>query len=107
MDGKIKLDKNILPSNFWNIEVMYQKEIFDTQKGIMRKLDVQEKDEETIVINDKKIVCKKFILNATGNLKDKGPFPEYTLWYDENNELVRFKFKNWKDKKKIDTIRRN
>ena len=54
MDGKLKLDKNLIPSNFWNIDVMYQDEIFDTQKGIVRKLDVKEIGIETITINNKK-----------------------------------------------------
>ena len=31
MDGKLKLDNNLIPSNYWNIDVMYQDEIFDTQ----------------------------------------------------------------------------
>ena len=37
------------------------------------------------------------------NPKDLGPFPEYTLWYHDN-ELIKFKFKNWKDKNRIITI---
>jgi len=41
MDGKLELDKNILPSNFWNIDILKQKEIFDTQKGIARTIDVE------------------------------------------------------------------
>ena len=32
------------------------------------------------------------------NPKDKGPFPEYTLWY-YNNELIKMEFINPKDKK--------
>jgi len=107
MDGSLKLNSEILSSNFWNIESLKENELFDTQKGIVRKIKVEDLGEEEIVINEKKVKCKKFTLNATSNPKDKGPFPEYTLWYDENNELVRFKFKNWKDKKIIDTIRRN
>ena len=107
MDGSLKLNSEILSSNFWNIESLKENELFDTQKGIVRKIKVEDLGEEEIVINEKKVKCKKFTLNASSNPKDKGPFPEYTLWYDENNELVRFKFKNWKDKKIIDTIRRN
>ena len=34
----------------------------------------------------------------------KGPFPTYTIWY-KDNELVKFEFINWKDNKKIITIR--
>ena len=107
MDGKLELDKNILPSNFWNIDVLKQKEIFDTQKGVVRTIEVEDLGFEEIEINGKKIKCKKFTLNASNNPKDKGPFPEYTLWYSSyNNELIKFKFKNWKDKKIVTIIRK-
>ena len=39
--------------------------------------------------------------------KIKGPFPEYTLWYAKNGELIKFKFTNPKDKKEIITQRNN
>ena len=58
-------------------------------------------------INDKKIVAEKYLLNATTHPKDKGPFPEYTLWYAKNEELLKFRFINWKDKKEVITIRNN
>ena len=105
MDGKLKLDNNLIPSNFWNIDVMYQDEIFDTQKGIVRKLDVKEIGKETIIINDKKIDCTKFNLNATKHPKDKDIFPEYTLWYSKDKELMKFKFKSTKDGKIIEIVR--
>ena len=107
MDGKLELDKNILPSNFWNIDVLKQKEIFDTQKGIVRMIEVEDLGYEKIEINGDKIKCKKFTFNASSNPKDIGPFPEYTLWYNENDELMKFKFKNWKDKKIVTIIRSN
>ena len=107
MDGKLVLDKNILPSNFWNIDVLKQKEIFDTQKGIARIIEVEDLGYEKIEINGDKINCNKFKLNASSNPKDKGPFPEYTLWYNKKNELMKFKFKNWKDKKIVTIIRSN
>ena len=107
MDGKLELDKNILPSNFWNIDVLKQKEIFDTQKGIARIIEVEDLGYEKIEINGDKINCHKFKLNASSNPKDKGPFPEYTLWYNKKNELMKFKFENWKDKKIVTIIRSN
>ena len=107
MDGKLELDKNILPSNFWNIDVLKQKEIFDTQKGIVRMIEVEDLGYEKIEINGDKIKCKKITFNASSNPKDIGPFPEYTLWYNENDELMKFKFKNWKDKKIVTIIRSN
>tara|TARA_Y100000590_G_C15718277_1_gene1012648 strand:- start:63 stop:743 length:681 start_codon:yes stop_codon:yes gene_type:complete len=107
MDGDLKLDKNLLPSNYWNIDVMQQTKIFDTQKGIQRELKVKKLGIEKIEINNKKINCKKFTLNASSNTKDLGPFPEYTLWYSDNNELMKFKFINWKDKKLVEIVRKN
>ena len=107
MDGQLELDKNILPSNFWNIDVLKEKEIFDTQKGIARTIEVEDLGYENININGKEIKCKKFILNASSNPKDKAPFPEYTLWYAENNELMKFQFKDKIRDNKIITIIRS
>ncbi len=107
MNGKLNLDKNILPSNFWNIDVLNQKEIFDTQKGIARTIDVEDLGYEEIKVNKKNVKCNKFIFNASSNSKDKGPFPEYTLWYDENDELMKFQFKDEGRGKKIITIIRS
>ena len=107
MDGKLELDKNILPSNLWNIDVLKQKEIFDTQKGVVRTIEVEDLGYEKIKVNKKNIKCNKFTFNASSNPKDKGPFPEYTLWYDENNELMKFQFKDEGRAKKIITIIRS
>ena len=107
MDGELILNKNILPLNYWNKKVLEEEEVFDTQKGIVRKITVNQLEDEIIEINNKKIQTEKYILNATRNPKDKGPFPEYTLWYNKKNELVKFKFKNWKDKKEVITQRKN
>ena len=107
MDGKLELDKDILPSNFWNIDILKQKEIFDTQKGVVRTIDVEALGYEEIKVNKENIKCNKFIFNASRNSKDKGPFPEYTLWYNENNELMKFKFIDKKRGNKIITIIRS
>ena len=107
MDGELILNKDILPLNYWNKDILKEKEIFDTQKGIVRQITVKQLDNENIKIKDKEIEAEKYILNATKNPKDKGPFPEYTLWYSKNGELIRFKFTNWKDKKEVITQRKN
>tara|TARA_Y100001970_G_scaffold287904_1_gene413743 strand:+ start:13447 stop:14133 length:687 start_codon:yes stop_codon:yes gene_type:complete len=104
MDGDLVLDKNILPLNYWNKSMLFEKEVFDTQKGILRKIIVEKLNNEEIEIDDKKIKAEKFIFNASKNPKDKGPFPEYTLWY-HNDELIKMQFKNPKDKKTILIIR--
>ena len=107
MDGELILDKNILPSNYLNKEILKQKKMFDTQKGIVRKIKITKLDDETIEINKKKIITEKYFLDASRNLKDKGPFPQYTLWYAKNGELLKFSFINWKDNKVVTTQRSN
>ena len=36
---ELRLDKDIIPLNYWNI--LDKKELFDTQKGIVRKIKVE------------------------------------------------------------------
>tara|TARA_Y100001970_G_scaffold285138_1_gene404063 strand:- start:229 stop:906 length:678 start_codon:yes stop_codon:yes gene_type:complete len=107
MDGKLVLNKDILPLNYWNKDILNEKEVFDTQKGIVRKITVTKHKNEMIEINKTKIEAEKYTLNASSNPKDKGPFPEYTLWYEKNGQLLKFKFINWKDKKEVITQRKN
>lgn len=104
MDGLLELDENIIPLNYWNKQMLKEEEVFDTQKGIVRKIQVQKLKDEKIQINNSKIEAEKFIFNASINPKDKGPFPEYILWY-YNDELMKMQFKNPKDKKTITIIR--
>ena len=104
MDGQLKLDKDIFPLNYWNISILDKKELFDTQKGIVRKIKVKKLENEIIKINGISVESEKYIFNASKNPKDKGPFPEYTLWYKEK-ELLKMEFKNPNDKKVIKIIR--
>ena len=104
MDGLLELDENIVPLNYWNKQMLKEKEVFDTQKGIVRQITVEKLKDEKIKINNSKIEMEKFIFNASQNPKDKGPFPEYTLWYHDD-ELLKMEFKNPKDKKIITIIR--
>ena len=104
MDGLLELDENIIPLNYWNKKMLKEEEVFDTQKGIVRKISVKKLKDEKIKINDSKLEAEKYIFNATKNPKDKGPFPEYTLWYF-NNELLKMEFKNPNDKHIITIIR--
>ena len=104
MDGELKLDKEIFPLNYWNMAILDKNELFDTQKGIVRKIKVEKLKNEKIKINEKTVNAEKYLFNASKNPKDKGPFPEYTLWYYEK-ELLKMEFKNPKDKKTIKIIR--
>ena len=104
MDGLIEMNENIIPLNYWNKTMLNENEVFDTQKGIVREITVQKLKNEKIKINNSKYETEKFIFNASINPKDIGPFPEYTLWY-HNDELLKMEFQNPKDKKTITIIR--
>ena len=104
MDGLLELDEKIIPLNYWNKKMLKEKEVFDTQKGIVRKIEVEKLKDEEININNIQINAEKYIFNASINPKDKGPFPEYLLWY-HNDELIKMEFKNPKDKKTIIILR--
>ena len=104
MDGLIEMNENIVPLNYWNKTMLNENEVFDTQKGIVREITVQKLKNEKIKINKSKYETEKFIFNASINPKDLGPFPEYTLWY-HNDELLKMEFQNPKDKKTITIIR--
>ena len=104
MDGELTLSNKILPLNYWNKKILEEEEVFDTQKGIVRKITVQKLENDIIKMDNKKIEAEKYILNASKNPKDKGPFPQYTLWY-KDDELIKFEFVNPKDKKVVTGIR--
>ena len=61
-------------------------------------VSIQSHWRQNIKINNSKLLSEKYTFNATKNPKDKGPFPEYTLWY-YNDELLKMEFKNPNDKK--------
>ena len=105
MDGKIIADKDIIPINYWNKEILNKDKIFDTQKGIIREITVQKLGKEEIEINKITLIADKYLLDASKNPKDKGPFPQYTIWYSKSGELLKFQFKNWKDKRIVITQR--
>ena len=104
MDGELTLSNKILPLNYWNKKILEEEEVFDTQKGIVRKITVQNLENDIIKMNNKNIEAEKYIMNASKNPKDKGPFPQYTLWY-KDDELIKFEFVNPKDKKVVTGIR--
>ena len=106
MDGELTLSNKILPLNYWNKKILKEEEVFDTQKGIVRKITVQKLENDIIKINNKNIEAEKYIMNASKNPKDKGPFPQYTLWY-KDDELIKFEFVNPKDKKVVTGIRKD
>ena len=104
MNGELTLSNKILPLNYWNKKILEEEEVFDTQKGIVRKITVQKLENDIIKMNNKNIEAEKYIMNASKNPKDKGPFPQYTLWY-KDDELIKFEFVNPKDKKVVTGIR--
>ena len=41
MDGLLELDENIIPLNYWNKKMLDEKEVFDTQKELLEKLELK------------------------------------------------------------------
>ena len=71
MDGELVLDNKILPLNYWNKKILDEEEVFDTQKGIVRKIIVNKEKNEIIEINDEKIETEKYTLDASKNPKER------------------------------------
>ena len=67
MDGELTLSNKILPLNYWNKKILEEEEVFDTQKGIVRKITVQKLENDIIKMNNKKIEAEKYIMNASKN----------------------------------------
>ena len=75
MDGKLELDQSIITLNYWNKNILNQKELFDTQKGIVREINVKKLKNEIIELNNKTIEAEKYIFNAKKKSKRFRTFP--------------------------------
>ena len=64
MDGELILNKDILPLNYLNKEILNEKKLFDTQKGIVREIVVKRLKDEIINIKEIQILTEKFTLDA-------------------------------------------
>ena len=69
MDGLIEMDENIVPLNYWNKEMLKEKKVFDTQKGIVRDIDVKKLKNENIKIMDLSLIQKNLSLMHQLTLK--------------------------------------
>ena len=49
MDGELTLSNKILPLNYWNKKILEEEEVFDTQKGIVRKITVKKLENDIIL----------------------------------------------------------
>ena len=105
IDGDLLLDKNIIPLNYWNKDILKQEQVFDTQKGIVRDIQATKIKDEIILLNNIEINSEKYILNLSSHPKDRDPMPQYTLWYSKKGELLKFTFKPWRDRKTVTTQR--
>ena len=61
MDGLLELDEDIIPLNYWNKNILKEKELFDTQKGIVRKISVKKLKDENIKNKNSKFLTEKYI----------------------------------------------
>ena len=96
MDGLLELDENILPLNYWNKQILKEKEVFYTQKGIVRKISVEKLKDEKIKINNSKIETGNLFLMLRKIQKIKVLFLNI-LWY-KGDELLKMEFQPNDDK---------
>ena len=98
IDGIKNTDKDIIPISYWNKEIINKQEFLDSQKGIIRKIEVITIKEETLSFNNIEYITKKYEINV----KSKHPTDEKELsiiyvWYTEEDELIKIEFKSPED----------
>ena len=99
IDGKKTIDKNIIPISYWNVSLIKSKEFLDSQKGIIRKLNVKYLEDSTLNFNGKELITEKYQLKIlTKHSSDEKPFPIVYLWYTKEGELMRLEFDSPEDK---------
>ena len=98
IDGIKTTDKDIIPVSYWNKEIIKKQEFLDSQKGIIRKIEVIEIKEEKLFFDNIEHITKKYEINV----KSKHPTDEKELsviyvWYTEEGELIKLEFKSPED----------
>jgi hypothetical protein len=82
-DGKVStLDRNIVPSSFWNPEFLRHTTVLDTQDGIVSPMSVVDDGPDQLTINGKTIKAHYYMI--------KSRYPQ-DVWYDDHQQLVQVK----------------
>jgi hypothetical protein len=74
----------IIPTSYWNPQILKNLSWFDTQRGILLEIDLEEGDIEPVVIaNGQSIEAQRY--DVTGDLNQ-------TVWYTPEGEWVKLAF---------------
>ena len=98
VDGIKSTDKDVIPISYWNKEIIYRQEFLDSQKGIIRKIEVIEKEEEKLFFKNIEFITTKYEINVkTKHPTDEKELSVIYVWYTEEGELIKLQFKSPED----------
>ena len=107
VDGIKNTDKKVIPISYWNKEIINKKEFLDSQKGIIRKIEIKEINEEKILFNDIEFIAKQYEINVkTKHPTDEKELSVIYVWYTHEGELLKLRFKSPEDKSVIEYKRK-
>ena len=107
VDGIKNTDKKVIPIDYWNKEIINKKEFLDSQKGIIRKIEIKEINEEKILFNNIEFIAKQYEINVkTKHPTDEKELSVIYVWYTHEGELLRLRFKSPEDKSIIEYKRK-
>jgi len=81
VDGKITtVDRNVVPSSFWNPQFLQHVSVLDTQDGLVSPMSVNDRGPDQLTIDGKLIKAHHYAI--------KSRYPQ-DVWYDEHQNLVQ------------------
>ena len=83
-DGKLTVAADILPTTYWQADMLSRRELLSTQHGRVLKVGFETIGEETIVSEGRQITATHFAMR--GDL-------DIDIWYDSRREWVKLTFK--------------
>lgn len=82
--GESVLTAAITPTSYWNSKILKNLRWFDTQRGILLEIDLEEGDIEPVVLaNGQSVEARRY--EVTGDLNQ-------TVWYTPEGEWVKLSF---------------
>jgi hypothetical protein len=78
------LPSAIIPTSYWNSEILKNLRWFDTQRGILLEVDIEQGDTESVILaNGQSIEAQRFEVRGDLNI---------TVWYTPEGEWVKLAF---------------
>lgn len=77
--------RNVIPSSYWNHQVVEAGRLLDTETGRMGQIDVTDEGKETLQVTGRSIKARKYDISGAVDLD---------LWYNKNQRWVKMKFFN-------------